>query len=67
MIGGIYNKPIAIGKLTHFAVSAIALLKLVFKIQLHSETVIVATVIYMLLALCFGYVFLNNPSNVKTD
>lgn len=64
LIGGIYNRPIAIGNFMHFCVGAITLIKISFGIQVHAEIVISLTVIYTILALCFAYVFLTNPSKI---
>lgn len=60
-IGGIYNKPIAIGNLMHFGVGAIALVRVDSKIQIHSEIVISLTVIYVIFAILFLYIFRTNP------
>ena len=65
IIGGIYNKPIAIGNMMHFGIGAIAMLKIIFKIQAHTEIIISLTVIYSMLALSFAYVFMNNPSKLE--
>ena len=43
LIGGIYNRPIAIGNLMHFGVGAIALVKVISNIQTHSEIIIFLT------------------------
>ncbi|MCM4153962.1 hypothetical protein DHD05_20425 [Arenibacter sp. N53] len=67
LIGGIYNRPMAIGNFMHFGVGAIALLKIVFGIKGHTEVIISLTVIYTILALCFAYVFLTNPIKVGTE
>ena len=67
IIGGIYNRPIAIGNLMHFGVGAIALIKIIARIQIGSETIIILTVSYVVLALCFSYVFFNNPSKVSDE
>jgi hypothetical protein len=61
MIGGIYNKPIAIGNLMHFGVGAIALIKIVFEIEVYIEVVISLTIVYTIFAICFAYVFITNP------
>jgi hypothetical protein len=66
LIGGIYNKPIAIGNFMHFAVGAITLIKIVLKIETHSEIIISLTVIYTLFALSFAYIFMNNPVDRST-
>lgn len=62
LIGGIYNRPIAIGNLTHFVVGAIALVKAVSNIQMHSEIVISLTVVYVIFAILFYYTFRTNPT-----
>jgi len=65
LIGGIYNRPIAIGNLMHFGVGAIALVKVVYKVQTHSEIIILLTVVYVVLAILFAYVFKTNPTVIK--
>tara|TARA_B100000768_G_scaffold160000_1_gene159338 strand:+ start:279 stop:659 length:381 start_codon:yes stop_codon:yes gene_type:complete len=62
LIGGIYNRPIAIGNLMHFGVGAIALVKVISNIQTHSEIIIFLTVFYVIFALLFAYVFKTNPT-----
>lgn len=64
-IGGIYNKPIAVGNFMHFAVGAFALVKIISKIQSHTEIVISLTVLYVVFAILFGYVFRTNPSKIE--
>ncbi len=64
VIGGIYNKPIAVGNFMHFAVGALALIKVVSKIQIHLEIVISLTVVYVIFAILFGYLFRTSP--IKT-
>ena len=65
LIGGIYNRPIAIGNLMHFGVGAIALVKIASKIQAHSEIIISLTAIYVIFAMLFAYVFRTNPTKTK--
>jgi len=60
-IGGIYNRPIAIGNFMHFGVGALALIKIVSKIELHQEIIIGLTVVYSIFAVCFAYIFRTNP------
>nr|WP_288935034.1 hypothetical protein [uncultured Allomuricauda sp.] len=62
LIGGIYNRPIAIGNLMHFGVGAIALVKVVSNIETHSEIIISLTAVYLIFALLFAYVFKTNPT-----
>ena len=61
LIGGIYNKPIVLGNLLHFAVGAIELIKVIFNIQAHKEIIIFLTVFYVIFALLFAYVIKTNP------
>ncbi|WP_034059335.1 hypothetical protein [Lacinutrix jangbogonensis] len=62
LIGGIYNRPIAIGNLMHFGVGTIALIKVVSHIQTHSEIIISLTIMYLIFALLFAYIFRTNPT-----
>ena len=62
LIGGIYNRPIAIGNLMHFGVGAIALFKVASNTQTHSEIIISLTVVYVIFAILFAYVFRTNPA-----
>ncbi len=64
-IGGIYNRPIAIGNFMHFGVGAIALLKIAFSVKEFREVVIPLTIVYTIFAVCYGYIFRVNPSKVK--
>lgn len=65
LIGGIYNRPIAIGNLMHFGVGAIALVKVVSNIQTHSEIIIFLSVVYVIFAILFAYVFKTNPTKIE--
>lgn len=65
LIGGIYNRPIAIGNLMHFGVGAIALVKIAFRIEGHSEIIISLTAVYVIFALLFAYVFTTNPTKAE--
>jgi hypothetical protein len=55
-MGGIYNRPLAIGNLAHFAIGALALLK---------AAVLVAGAVYALFALAFGVVAFGRAGNEK--
>lgn len=64
LIGGIYNRPIAVGNATHFFVAALALLKFSFK----SPALIGVAVIYSVFAIAFGYVLFTHPvKDSKTE
>jgi hypothetical protein len=59
LIGGIYNRPIAIGNLVHFLVAALALAKGAFA---NPATPVVAFAIgYAIFAIAFGMIFLTSP------
>jgi len=62
LIGGIYNKPIALGNLMHFIVGAITLVKVISNVKTHTDIIIFLTVFYVIFALLFVYVFKTNPT-----
>lgn len=56
-IGGIYNKPVAIGNFTHFTIGALSLVKVVAaETQVHIIVWILAA-LYCLFAILFGIIF----------
>lgn len=65
LIGGIYSKPVAMGNLIHFGVSSLALLKL----SVISQPLLYwgLTGIYIVFAICFGYVFFSDPLKKRTQ
>ena len=65
LIGGIYNTPIAVGNCMHFAVGTLALLKISYTLQSHSEIVILLTVVYAIFAVGFVIIFRTNPHQVR--
>jgi len=67
LIGGIYNRPIAIGNFMHFGVGAISSIKIVFGTQENVEVIIPLTIIYFIFAICFAYVFMVNPSKMGKE
>ncbi len=60
-IGGIYNRPIAIGNFMHFGVGALALIKMVSNAEFNKEIIIVLTFLYSIFAICFAIIFRTNP------
>ena len=62
LIGGIYNKPIALGNLLHFVVGSIELVKVISNIQTHREIIIFLTALYIIFGVLFAYVLKNNPT-----
>jgi hypothetical protein len=64
LIGGIYNRPIAIGNAIHFFVGTMALLKFSPK----SSFLLTATVLYSVFAILFGYILFTHPiKDSKTE
>lgn len=61
LIGGIYNRPVAIGNLTHFVIGALALVKAVMVAGPHRTVVLVAAAIYVVFAIAFTAVFFRSP------
>ncbi|MDC0034176.1 hypothetical protein OAJ01_00695 [Flavobacteriaceae bacterium] len=62
LIGGIYNRPIALGNLLHFVVGSIELVKVISNIETHREIIIFLTVLYIIFGVLFAYVLKNNPT-----
>ncbi|MGZ8780508.1 MAG: hypothetical protein ACXW31_11325 [Thermoanaerobaculia bacterium] len=61
LIGGIYNRPVAIGNLTHFVVGALALVKAALSAGPHRSILTIAAAIYVLFAIAFTMVFVRSP------
>jgi hypothetical protein len=57
LIGGIYNRPVAVGNLTHFFIAALALVKLTGK----NPVLIGVAIVYFLFAIAFGYILFTHP------
>ena len=62
LIGGIYSRPLILGNLLHFLVSAFALLKVVGKYADNQFVVIITvSIIYSIFTICFGYLLITSP------
>lgn len=59
LIGGIYNRPVLVGNVTHFAIGAITLLKIVMRDP--TPAVIAATAVYVVFAIGFGMLLFRSP------
>jgi hypothetical protein len=59
LLGGIYQRPVAIANLTHFVIGALALLKAAWAMR--SLPVVIAAAIYTFFALAFSGVFFRSP------
>ena len=62
LIGGIYNRPIALGNLLHFVVGSIELVKVISNIETHREIITFLTALYIIFGVLFAYVLKNNPT-----
>lgn len=65
LIGGIYNRPAALGNFLHFAVVAAILLKAAAAGSRITE-VLIGAVIYAIIALWFGVVLFTHPIATST-
>ena len=64
LIGGIYNRPVAIGNATHFFIAAMALLKF----SPRGPALIGVSIIYSAFAVAFGYILFTHPiKDSKTE
>lgn len=59
IIGGIYNRPIAIGNFTHFFIGGLALIRVAVANQI--SILWIASILYVLFALFFGLLLFRNP------
>jgi len=60
-IGGIYNKPIALGNLAHFLIGALALVKAVFSNQDLPVIMWSLAVFYVIYAILFSIIAFTHP------
>jgi hypothetical protein len=57
LIGGIYNRPVAIGNMAHFTIGALALVKA----TLAGEGNLVLAIVYVVFAIAFAMVLFRSP------
>lgn len=62
LIGGIYNRPIAIANMTHFMMVGIALIKLMLSEAALPNPFWYVTGIYVIYALIFGWLLFRTPN-----
>ena len=60
LIGGIYNRPVAVANLLHFAVGAITLAKVVLR-RSKPVYIVAAAAVYVTFAIGFAAVVFGNP------
>jgi hypothetical protein len=64
-IGGIYNRPIALGNFTHFLIGALALIKAIFDNQNLGILFWALCVVYSIFAILHWYITFTNPLKNK--
>lgn len=67
LIGGIYNRPIAIANMTHFMMVGIALTKLMLSEATLPHAFWYVTGIYVIYALIFGWLLFRTPNLGQID
>ena len=68
IIGGIYNRPVAIANLTHFVIAGLALIKGILSNPSLSYIIWSIAIIYSIFAILFGIVVFKHPvSENKID
>ncbi len=65
LIGGIYRKPLVVGNLMHFLVSALTLVKMLFITETHFNFMLILSIPYVALAFSFGYIMTTTPKAVN--
>ncbi len=66
LIGGIYNRPVAVANFTHFVIVALALVKGVFSNPALPAGILTATVMYSVFAVFFGIILFRHPLPEKS-
>ena len=65
LIGGIYNRPVAIGNFSHFLIAGLALVKGVFVNPGLPLAIHIAAVAYLVFAVSFGIILFRHPVRPK--
>lgn len=61
IIGGIYNKPIALGNFAHFTIGALTLIKIPFKSFTEFPILLIIAIFYITFAIIFGLINFKHP------
>jgi hypothetical protein len=61
LIGGIYNRPVAVANLTHFLIAGLAIVKVLMSNPQSSYFIWGVGVIYAAFAVCFGIILFRHP------
>ncbi len=65
LIGGIYNRPVAVANLTHFFIAGLALFKGIIANPGLPKTIWIVCCIYLIFAISFGIVLFRHPLTEK--
>ncbi|MEQ8811583.1 MAG: hypothetical protein RIE59_21110 [Imperialibacter sp.] len=61
LIGGIYNRPVAVANMTHFLIAGLALVKVLMSNPNASYLMWGVGVVYSAFAVCFGIILFRHP------
>lgn len=64
LVGGIYNRGIALSNFMHFFIGSTIWLKLFIKIM-NNHYYLILGLIYGVFGVCFGYILFNSPKSVR--
>lgn len=62
VIGGIFNRPIAVANFTHFFIAGISLLRGLRHASTFFNPITIVTVIYVAFAICFALILFRHPT-----
>ncbi|NNV57578.1 hypothetical protein [Limnovirga soli] len=65
LIGGIYNKPIALANFLHFFIAGMAIDKILLANSEQPLLLWISGIVYTLFAIAFGLIFFRNPAALK--
>jgi hypothetical protein len=60
LIGGIYNRPVAVANVTHFVIGALATVKAVLAGE-HRPSILVVAIVYTIFAAAFSAILFRSP------
>lgn len=61
LIGGIYNRPIAVANFSHFLIAGLALIKGLLSEKTLSNSLWIAGCLYLALGIAFGIILMRHP------
>ncbi len=61
LIGGIYNRPVAIGNFSHFMIAALAIVKFILRESAVPTSILIVGIVYAILAVLFGVILFTHP------